>query len=304
MLLDIVDPMSTAVQRWLRRTGLAGYEPATTATLLAAFQRQQPGFQFVDVGANMGLYSAICAVMFEPGRVVAFEPTPDVAEIARRVLAVNGISPDVGQVEQCAVGERRGTVPLYLSAVSDSTNSLVAGFKQSVGSIDVAITTLDDYVDATGMVPDIVKIDTETFEPAVINGARLTLQQVRPWLVVEVLHRRGHDHGVELSAAMDGLGYSYYRLSQTSDWRPRAKIAGEQGSKETDWLLTPEPIDSEFAVDVRRWLDRLAACTADRNPRLPLVTVARHVLRRDGVRGFSRRAATHLLKRLPGVNSS
>ncbi len=169
-MLDIVDPVSTAVQRLLRRTGLAGYEPATMATLLAAFQRQRPGFHFVDVGANMGLYSAICAVMFEPGRVVAFEPTPDVAEVARRVLAANGIS--VERRTSRAVRPRRtsGTVPLYLSAVSDSSNSLVAGFKQSVGSIDVAVTTLDDYVAATGTTPDIVKIDTETFEPAVIRA--------------------------------------------------------------------------------------------------------------------------------------
>ena len=285
----------------LRRTGLAGYEPATMATLLAAFQRQRPGFHFVDVGANMGLYSAICAVMFEPGRVVAFEPTPDVAEMARRVLAANGIGHDVGRVEQCALGERPGTLPLYLSAVSDSSNSLVAGFKQSVGSIDVDVTTLDDYVAATGTTPNVVKIDTETFEPAVINGARATLQRFRPWLVLEVLHRRGHDHGVELSAAMDGLGYSYYRLSQTADWRPRRRIAGEPGSKETDWLLAPEPIDGAFAADVRHWLDRLATCTADRNPRLPLMTVTRHVLRRHGVRGFSQRTVTYVRKRVRGV---
>ena len=67
------------------------------AALLAAFQRQPPGFHFVDVGANMGLYSAICAVMFEPGRVVAFEPTPEVAEMARRVLAANGIARTSGE---------------------------------------------------------------------------------------------------------------------------------------------------------------------------------------------------------------
>ena len=123
-------------------------------------------------------------------------------------------------------------MPLYLSAVSDSSNSLVAGFKQSVGSIDVAVTTLDDYVEATGTVPAIVKIDTETFEPAVINGARATLERFRPWLVVEVLHRRGHDHGVELSAAMDGLGYTYYRLVADVRLAPTDHDcwgAGEQG---------------------------------------------------------------------------
>jgi FkbM family methyltransferase len=290
--------MSTAVQRYLRRTGLAGYEPATMATLLAAFDRQPPGFQFVDVGANMGLYSAICAVMFVPGRVVAFEPTPDVAAIARRVFAANGIAADVGRVEQCALGDRPGTVPLYLSARSDSSNSLVSGFTQHVGAIDVSVTTLDDYAASTGVAPDVVKVDTETFESVVIDGGRRTLERHRPWLVVEVLHRRGHDHGVELTAAMDGLDYTYYRLSQTTDWRPRPAIAGEPGSRETDWLLTPEPLDAHFAGEVRRWADLVAGCTVDRNPPIPLLTVARHVLRRDGVLGLCRRTISYLRKRI------
>jgi FkbM family methyltransferase len=300
-VLDIVDPITTSVQRQLRRAGLAGYEPATMATLLAAFERQPPGFQFVDVGANIGLYSATCAAMFDPGRVIAFEPTPDVAAIARRVLEINGAGAAVGRVEQCALGAHRGSAPLYLSAVSDSSNSLVAGFKQNVGSIDVEVTTLDDYVDATGTVPAIIKIDTETFEPAVIEGGRTTLERCRPWLVVEVLNRRGHDHGIDISAAMEGLGYTYYRLSRAADWRPTAPISGVAGSKETDWLLTPRPIDDEFIASVRTWLDRLSACTADRNPRLRVVALSFHVLRREGVGGFRRRAASFVRTRLPAA---
>ncbi len=264
------------------------------AALLAAFERQAPGFHFVDVGANMGLYSAICGVMFDPGCVVAFEPTPDVAEMARRVLLVNGLKPDVWRVVQCALGAQSGTVPLHLSAISDSTNSLVAGFKESVGTIDVEVTTLDQYVEASGLKPNIVKIDVETFEPAVLGGAQRTLRRFRPWLVVEVLHRRGHDHGVELSAAMEGLGYSYYRLSKDAEWSPRPRINGAPGRRETDWLLTPEPIDGTFAAGVQRWLDGLAACTDDRNPRLPVLTVARHVVRRHGVLGLIRRSASYL----------
>jgi FkbM family methyltransferase len=273
------------------------------ATLLAAFARQPPGFQFVDVGANVGLYSAICAVMFAPARVIAFEPTPDVAAIARRVFRHNRISPAIGRVEQRALGDRPGTAPLYLSAVSDSSNSLVSGFRPSVGIIDVPVTTLDDYSRETGTRPDIVKIDTETYERAVISGGRTTLQRFRPWLVVEVLHRRGCDYGAELMAAMDGLGYAYYRLFRAADWRPRPTIVGEPGSRETDWLLTPEPLDEGFGAEVQSWLERLAACTADRNPPLPLLTVARHTLRREGVRGLTARSVSYVRRRLPGQSS-
>ena len=65
--LDIVDPNSTAVQRSLRRNGLAAYEPPTLTTLRTLFDTQVDGFTFLDVGANMGLYALICASMFTPG---------------------------------------------------------------------------------------------------------------------------------------------------------------------------------------------------------------------------------------------
>jgi FkbM family methyltransferase len=257
------------------------------STLLTLFERQPSGFHFVDVGANMALYSAICGVMFRPGRVIAFEPAPSIAAIARRVLKANGIGPAVGWVERRALGQASGTATLYLGA-SDSSNSLVPGFTKSIGSIDVDLTTLDAYVEATTTTPHVIKIDTETFEPAVIAGARETLRRLRPWLVVEVLHRRGHDHGVELCGSMRGLGYSYYRITGESDWTARTRITGEPGSRETDWLLAPSPIDRNFAGDVRRWADSVARCTADRNPRLPVAGLAYRVLRSDGVPGLRR----------------
>jgi FkbM family methyltransferase len=285
----------------LRRTGLAGYEPATMATLLATFQRQRRGFSFFDVGANIGLYAAMCAVMFEPGRVVGFEPTPEVADMARKILAANGVSREVAHLEQCALGESPGMALLHLSAISDSSNSLVPGFMQDVGTIEVEVRTLDDYVRATRIPPDVVKIDTETFEPAVISGARCTLEQHRPWLVVEALHRKGHDHGTELSEAMKGLGYVYYRLTREPDWTPRSVISGVPGTKEVDWLLSPVPIDDGFVADVQRWLDRVATCTADRNPRLQLLRIATHVLRQRGLRGFAAAANSYVRGRGTGA---
>ena len=62
----------------------------------------------------------------------------------------------------------------------------------------------------------------------------------------------------------------------------------------------PEPHGyDEFIASVRRWLDRLSTCTADRNPRLRVVALSFHVLRREGVGGFRRRAASFVRTRLP-----
>jgi FkbM family methyltransferase len=259
-VLDIIDGRTTTVQRALRRGGLAGREVSTSAALLALFDGANPGFVFFDVGANIGLYSWLCAALFEPAAVVAFEPSPETAATARAIVDRNGLSV---RVEQMAVGAEPGTATLHLSAVSDASNSLAEGFKPSVGTVAVPVTTLDTYVRGSGLVPSVIKIDVESLEPEVLKGARETLQSHRPALVVEILNRQGTDHGPLVAAAMEGLGYSGYRLGPEPRWEPGQRWSGSDDHR--DWLLLPSPVDGAFIGRFEDWRARLATCTPDRN---------------------------------------
>lgn len=281
--LDIVDGSTTAVQRALRRNGLAGYEPPTVAALLTLWERADPEFTFFDVGANMGLYAHLCARMFEPRTVVGIEPTPSTASVARRVARANA---STVRVEELAFGSRSGTADLYLSARSDASNSLVEGFKRSTGTIAVPVETLDSYVRRSGFVPDVIKIDVETFEPDVIAGARDTIEKHQPTMVVEVLKRRGHDHGEELTEAMAGLGYHYYALDDHPTWEASASIVGRPGGQNQDWLLSPTPLDTGFVDRAAVWSRALTECTPDRNGRLPVIQTVKAVYRSEGLSGI------------------
>ncbi len=66
-----------------------------------------------------------------------------------------------------------------------------------------------------------MKIDVETFEPAVLAGAAETIGRARPYIVIEVLNRRGHDHGIEITEAMTSFGYSYYESRAHLGTAPR-----------------------------------------------------------------------------------
>lgn len=271
--MEILDGRSTMVQRQLRRGGLRSYERQTMATLLTVFSRQEPGFVFFDIGANIGLYSTLCGMLFSPGKVVAFEPTPATAAISRRIAAENGVDT---VVEQLALGAERGEAQLFLSDVSDASNSLLSGFKPSTEAVTVAVETLDGYVDSTGLVPNVIKLDVEGFEPQVIQGAGETIAEHRPTLVVEVLHRMGHDHGPALNEVLDRFGYTNYRISKFPNWKPRRRLRGGSkagsepgrergGSPYRDWLLVPEPLPTGFAADYDAWCEAVTACTRSRN---------------------------------------
>ncbi|MDX2380325.1 MAG: FkbM family methyltransferase, partial [Acidimicrobiia bacterium] len=279
--LDIVEPNSTAVQRSLRRNGLAAYEPPTVATLLALFEDQPDGFGFFDVGANMGLYALLCASLFEPEVVDAFEPTPSTSQVARTIVKKNGLDVTVAEI---ALSDSNGTVTLHLSDKSDASNSLVEGFKTSSAGIDVERTRLDDYVQRTGHRPQVMKIDVETHEPEVLAGADETIRRERPFIVIEVLNRHGRDHGLEITEAMAPYAYSYYELSDPADWHPRSEVTGALGTPHHDWLLAPAPLDDQFAARCEVWRDRLARCGPERNSRVPVRRSVMAAARRGGVR--------------------
>lgn len=278
--LDIIEPNSTATQRFIRREGLGAYEPPTAAAMLALCETCEPGFVVYDVGANMGLYGQLAASLFAPRIVHSFEPAPASAEVVRRIGHRNRLAMTVHQV---AVSDEVGHAALHLSPVSDASNSLVEGFRVTDDRIDVRTVTIDSVVQTTGDAPDIIKIDVETHERAVLGGARTTIENHRPALIIEVLRRKGHDHGEEISEFFSGLGYRCFELSAAPDWKPHSRVRGS-GTTDRDWLLLPGGLPADFPERWTVWRDRLSDCTAQRNPRPPIRASVKAAFRRGGWR--------------------
>ena len=278
--LDIVDPSSSMVQRFLRREGLGAYEHSTAATLLTLFESGNGSVRLFDVGSNIGLYSHLCCAMTDRPVVHAFEPTPTTASIARAIARANRF--DV-EVVEAAVSDRNGRADLHLSQVSDASNSLVDGFKPSDEAVSVDVVRLDDHVARTGVTPTILKIDVETHEPEVLAGARDTIATHRPWIVVEVLRRRGTDHGPAVERVLDEIdGYAFFELSSRPDWVPRDHLRGS-GTEDRDWLLAPCDLPDDFGRRWDEWSRRLSECTPDRNPRPSIMHALRLAHDRGGV---------------------
>lgn len=141
----------------------------------------------VDVGAHVGLWSKEFVKAFQT--VVAFEPNPVVADLWRwNVTAKNAT------LHQVALGESTGSVGLK---IYDGHS----GHTQIGGPGDVPIRMLDSY----GLsAVDLVKIDVEGHELAVVKGAINTLRRCRPVVVVE---QKGEDGrlGMERDGALHWL---------------------------------------------------------------------------------------------------
>jgi FkbM family methyltransferase len=143
-----------------------------------------PGMTVIDVGANVGIHTAIAARSVAPGGTVyGFEPVPENFEILVGNLARNQLTNVV--VEQLAVGDEAGRSTIYLEDHSIGTHSLLRSDNSNLAhSLSVAITTLDGYfVDDMPDKVNLLKIDVEGYEPNVLKGATGVLERTDHLLI-------------------------------------------------------------------------------------------------------------------------
>jgi len=150
------------------------YEPPALAPVLETFLGQ--GSTFVDVGANVGVYTAWASrLVGETGRVIAFEPLPATRANLDRVVAGNALG-NVRIVPK-ALGPARGAIRLWaIPHASGLTSAVVPADPTAAIALDVPMGTLDDELASAGaLAVTLVKIDVEGYEMAVLEGAARTL---------------------------------------------------------------------------------------------------------------------------------
>jgi FkbM family methyltransferase len=135
------------------------------------------------------------------GSVHAFEPLPANARALAHNVALNGFV-EIAVVE-AAVGARPGRAQLAVTEESVQAHlAAIASDVPTLQTIEVAVTTIDEEVAAGRPVPDVVKIDVEGAEPAVLEGMATTLAEHRPIVICEL-----HGTHAEVCDFFDGRGY-------------------------------------------------------------------------------------------------
>jgi FkbM family methyltransferase len=263
--LNVLDQRQTAVQRQLRRGGLAGYEPTTQAVLLSLMEKAPPGAAFFDIGAHIGLYSALVeTILGNRGcRIIAFEPTPTTAAIGRSMRHENGLT---FELVELALSDEPGTATLYVSAKAETSNSLNPDHRDHAGEFTVEVSTVDRFTAAGGVDPAVIKIDVETNEPNVLAGAYETIARARPAIVCEILNATTPRLQPHIEALF-GLGYHAYLLTNDLPWKAMQFEDIERLSKAgtRDWVFLPEPLTDALTRSVSGWLDAIVACDETTN---------------------------------------
>jgi FkbM family methyltransferase len=244
----VADPRRT-IGRSIRTTGL--YDIAVSETLARLIS---PGDTVVDAGANIGYMSVLAArAAGARGRVISFEPHPDLFRILQQNVALDGQRGAAAPVacHQLALGSTSGAARLQLPAdfaANDGTASVIDAGAPAGDSIEIRIDTLDAVLGAQRIA--VLKLDVEGYEAEVLRGADRALSEQR------IAHIVFEDHAVEGSEVvrlLTGFGYRIMALGW-STFGPVVRPL-EQGR-----LASPYEAASYVAtVDATAVADRLAS---------------------------------------------
>jgi FkbM family methyltransferase len=205
----------------------------------------------LDVGANYGLYTALAAsIVRRFGRLYAFEGNPQVFKSLQRTIIANQLFHNTNVTAvNLLVSDKSGRGVLHYRA-----DQLGGGRMGGVGQacVEVDMTTIDDFL-PDDLAVDLVKIDVEGHEPAVIRGMERTIARspnIR--LIIEFVDALLVD-ALKPDDFIDyirGLGFGICRL--LPDFKIKLLPPGETLGGFNYCLLTRTPEDDIRAIYERR----------------------------------------------------
>jgi FkbM family methyltransferase len=244
--------------RCLSTTGV--YDLAVSELL---FRLTREGDLVVDAGANIGYMTLLAAVAVGPGgRVIAFEPNPDVFAILKQNVEASRHRILMAPVElrQVALGACRHAAVLVVPDVSAANSGL--GYIQVDGgpregeaaraALSIRVEPLDEVIEARPV--GLLKIDVEGHEFQLLQGAVRAISARRIRHIVFEDHRGA---GSEASRFLADRGYSLFSIG----WSTRRVVLGDADAGRSlamvyeapSYLATLAPADALRAIAPPGW---------------------------------------------------
>lgn len=157
---------------------------------------------FIDIGANLGLYTCILMRNRLVPRTISFEPDRRNRVHLRANLLINDLLDMPIDIHELALGAAPGRFRLVPGPERDIGLSQIVEQGNAVEGYEVDVRRLDDVVALAGRTLAI-KIDIERYERKALAGMTQTLRDNRGIVQIEVLESRE-----ETVAMMAAAGYT------------------------------------------------------------------------------------------------
>jgi FkbM family methyltransferase len=212
----------TKLLAWKGLTGVtgniyAGLHEFEDMAFLLHFLRQEDFF--ADIGANVGSYTILAAGVCG-SKTIAAEPLPRAFKILSDNVKINRLS-EKTELKNIGIGAAAGALRFTRSL--DTTNHVAT--PGETDTLEVLVETLDEILHDT---PQLIKIDVEGYEMAVLRGAAETLANpALKALIIEINNaseRYGHSseevHNMLAGQGFQPFGYEPFSRTLSPLSRP------------------------------------------------------------------------------------
>jgi FkbM family methyltransferase len=199
----------TSLDEWADRVELA-----SNGVVVEMLKHLPTGGVLFDIGANTGAVTK-AAIVERDAQVYAWEPVPHYARYCQ------DHNPKARVYEE-ALGEDWRTATLWCDYANLGWNTFVTEQRTwGMEPLEVPVTTLDSYFVLPR--PDVMKIDVEGYEWAVLRGGHSVIADWKPVIIVEIGWGGHHPQRAEVVTEMEWLfsiGYDRvdYDVDHTEDF--------------------------------------------------------------------------------------
>ena len=230
--------------------GLYAFEGST----LGWWQQLAKSSQVIlDIGANTGIYSLLAKTLQPSAEVHAFEPIARIYRILTANLDLNKASPPSVAAHRVALSDYSGEGQMFDLPVEHMyTASLNKDIHAERGNPipacteSVPVQRLDDFLNTQKFQRvDLIKIDVESHEAAVLRGLGDWLPRFHPSLIVEIWN---NEVGEAVEAVLQGCNYRYFALTYKVP-EPRAHICNDFPDRGfLNYLICTENVAQELGL--------------------------------------------------------
>ena len=199
-----------------------------------------------DIGANSGTYGILAKALVGSADLYFFEPIPKAAEMIRENLALNNFS---AVVFELALGDYDGQGEIYFSKGTDFATSVTVNKNtvqqdQASEAMRISVRRADSLINEYDLsIPDLVKLDVETYESEVMEGFAQT-QFGDCIFLIEIL---SDDLAQKLISFFPSHKYDFYNINDRDSGIRKTESLSK--SDFYNYLISPKSLNLGLNLD-------------------------------------------------------
>ncbi len=164
------------------------------------------GKAIIDVGGYIG-DSVLVLSELQPSVIHTFEAVPENFKLLQKTIALNNQKNVVAH--NLALGAEEGSLVMHVDEPGSGSTSIHRDGPTYVQDIIVPVVPLDNIVELNNLNIGLIKVDIEGGEPAFLKGAKRTICEQKPILLLSIYHNSSDFFSIKPMVESWNLGYTF-----------------------------------------------------------------------------------------------